>query len=248
MAATPFPGHEEALGLARQGRLEEALEVYESALAASPKNDLILTNKAIVLIGLGRYDEALFCSRKASSINPHSTDIWINSGVALDKLGRFPEAVDALEQAVALSPYNAYARALLGITYQKMEMHDKAEAQNRVLQEIVFPREYAGFYFATASFLLGILLGGTQSVEGKPVGIIVFSGLMIILLFISICALYWRSLRLFQEVNRDVLSHPGLPASGGDQAARHVYGHIALLIFVFLTGAVAGILIWSHFS
>jgi tetratricopeptide (TPR) repeat protein len=200
-----------------------------------------------VLISLGKYEEALVTSRQASSVNPFSADVWINTGVALDNLGRHAEAIDALEQAVAISPYNAYARALLGIVYQKMEMDDKAQMQNRLLQDIVFPREYAGFYFATAVFLLGLLLGGIQSVEGKSVGVTVFSELMIILLFCSICGLYWRSLRLFQEINRDVLSAPGLLAAGEDHSLRGMYGPLGLLVAVFVAGIISGILVWAHF-
>jgi tetratricopeptide (TPR) repeat protein len=248
MALPQFPGQEEAFRLAQQGRLVEALDCYDRALATNPDNEMILTNKAVALISLGRYEESLACSRRASSVNPYSADIWINKGVALDKLGRHMEAIDALEQAVAINPYNAYARALLGITYQKMEMDDKAEAQNRMLQEIVFPKEYAGFYFATAVFLLGILLGGIQSVEGKPVGVTVFSELMIILLFCSICALYWRSLRLFQEINKDVLSTPCPSPSVGGHHAGSMVTPLGLLIMVFIAGMLAGILVWAHFS
>jgi len=247
MALPQFPGQEEAFRLAQQGRMEEALDCYDRALATNPDSEVILNNKTIALISLGRYEEALACSRRASSVNPYSADIWINRGVALDKLGRPMEAIDALEQAVAISPYNAYARALLGITYQKMEMDDKAEAQNRKLQEIVFPKEYAGFYFATAVFLLGILLGGIQSVEGKPIGVTIFSELMIVLLFCSICALYWRSLRLFQEVNKDVLSTPCPSPSVGEPPSGSMYAPLGLLILVFIAGTVAGIMVWTHF-
>jgi tetratricopeptide (TPR) repeat protein len=248
MPVKEAPDQEDAIILARQGRLDEALSWYNRALVTSPKNDLYLTNKTVVLISLGRYEEALMTSRQAASVNPYSADIWINTGVALDNLGRHPEAIDALEQAVALSPYNAYARALLGIVYQKMEMDDKAQVQNRLLQEIVFPREYAGFYFATAVFLLGLLLGGIQSVEGKPPGVTAFSELMIILLFCALCGLYWRSLRLFQEINRDVLSGPGLLAGRDEHSLRRMYGPLGLLGAVFLAGIAAGILTWAHFS
>jgi tetratricopeptide (TPR) repeat protein len=248
MAVTDGPDQEEAISLARQGKMEEALEWYDRALAARPKNEIFLTNRSIVLISLGRYEEAVVASRQAASANPYSADVWINKGVALDKLGRHPEAIDALEQAVVISPYNAYARALLGIVYQKMEMDDKAEAQSRLLKEIVFPREYAGFYFATAVFLLGLLLGGIQSVEGKPIGVTIFSEMMIILLFCALCGLYWRSLRLFQEINRDVLSAPGLVAGRDNQSMQRMYGPIGLLVVVFVGGIIAGILVWAHFS
>jgi tetratricopeptide (TPR) repeat protein len=153
MAHHDFPGSDEAFRFTQEGKIYEALACYDKALGANPRNDIILNNKAIALISLGRYEESLACSQKASVINPYEAGVWINKGIALEKLGRLPEAVDALEQAVAISPYNAYARALLGIIYQNLEQYDKAEAQNRKLQELVFPREYAGFFFAVATFL-----------------------------------------------------------------------------------------------
>jgi hypothetical protein len=71
---------------------------------------------------------------------------------------------------------------------------------------------------------------------------------MIILLFCSICALYWRSLKLFQEINRDVLIAPGLVGTGGDHTAGKIYGTLGLLVIVFIAGTAAGILVWAHFS
>jgi tetratricopeptide (TPR) repeat protein len=247
MAHHDFPGSDEAFRFAREGKIHEALACYDEALVSDPKNDSILFYKAIALISLGRYEESLACSQKAITINPYGTGLWINKGIALEKLGRFQEAIDALEQAVAISPYNAYARALLGIIYQRLEMNDKAEAQNRKLQEIVFPREYAGFYFSTASFLLGILLGGVLSVKGKPLTLTLGSAIIIFLLFCVICGLYIRSLRLQTEASRDVVIPP-CDASGQrgyGRAGRSIA--LGFLAVVFFLGAVSGIWIWLHF-
>jgi tetratricopeptide (TPR) repeat protein len=248
MVHQDFPGSDEAFRLAREGKIHEALACYDKALAASPGNDVVLNNKAVALICLGRYEESLACSQKAITINPYKTGIWINKGIALEKLERFPEAIDALEQAVAISPYNAYARALLGIIYQRLEQYDKAEAQNRKLQEIVFPREYAGFYFATAAFLLGLLLGGLLSVEGKPFPVTLGSAGFIILFFGIICILYVRALRFHMEIHREVVPvvasrDKGLLGHGG--AGEAVV--LGFLVFVFFMGTVAGIGIWQHF-
>ena len=59
--------------LAQEGKIHEALACYDRALSANPKNDVILNNKAIVLISLGRYEESLACSQKAITINPYET-------------------------------------------------------------------------------------------------------------------------------------------------------------------------------
>jgi tetratricopeptide (TPR) repeat protein len=247
MAHHDFPGSDEARRLAREGKIHEALACYEKALVSSPDNDVILNNKAIALISLGRYEESIACSQKAIALNPYDAGVWINRGIALEKLGRLTEAVDALEQAVAISPYNAYARALLGIIYQKLEMDDKAEAQNRMLQEIVFPREYAGFYFATATFLLGILLGGLLSVEGKPFPITLGSAFIIILFFGVICGLYTRSLRLHMEASRDVFTAPYQEIGQKESRRADLTVMLGFLVFVFVIGAVSGIGIWHYF-
>jgi tetratricopeptide (TPR) repeat protein len=247
MTYEDFPGSEEAFRLAQEGKVHEVLACYDKALLSNPRNDGILNNKAIVLISLGRYEESLACSQKAITINSFETDAWINKGIALEKMGRLMEAAEALEQAVAISPYDAYSRALLGIVYQKLEMYGKAEAQNRKLQEIVFPREYAGFYFATATFLLGLLLGGIMSVEGKPFPVTLGSAGIIILFFGIICILYVRAQKFQMEVRRDVVTAPCETTGHGvwDRAGMSVA--LGFLVFVFIIGTVSGIGIWQYF-
>jgi tetratricopeptide (TPR) repeat protein len=245
MSHADFPYSEKALSLAQQGKIAEALDFYDLALEKHPDNDVILNNKAIALITIGRYEEALDHSRRAVVINPDSADIWINLGVALQKLNKLGEAGDALERAVEINPYDAYARALLGIIYQKLNQEDRAKAQNRQLQELIFPNEYAGFYFGTAAFLLGMLIGGIRSVEGRPFEITISSQIIILIFFCLICVLYWKSLRRQQEVNRNVIIVPYLSPVQGDRSTRGMYTVLFLMIVVFAFGAIAGGDIWN---
>jgi tetratricopeptide (TPR) repeat protein len=242
-----FPQEEKALSLAQQGKVEEALDCYDRALTTNPDNDVILNNKAIALISLGRFEAALRDTKKAADINPEAVDVWINMGVALDKLGRFHEASEALERAVTISPYNAYARALLGIIYQKMDMDDRAEVQNRKLQEIVFPKGYAGLYFAIAAFMLGILLGGVRVVEGKPVEVSIGSQTIIFCFFCVICGLYWRSLRMWQQINRNVIMVPYPSPVREEHATKGMYFVIVAMIAVFIIGVFMGGDVWMRF-
>ncbi|OPX64438.1 tetratricopeptide repeat protein [Methanoregula sp. PtaB.Bin085] len=248
MVHSDLPGEcEEAGQLMQEGRLMEAVACYDRALASSPDNPALLSNKAVALISLGRYEESLACSLRAIRINPYDADLWINKGIALDKLGRSTEATDALEQAVAINPCNAYARALLGIIYQNLEMTGKAEAQNRKLQELVFPREYAWFYFITATFLLGILLGGIMSVEGKPLPVTMGSAGIIILFFGVICILYVRARRLQIEIRRDVVSSPSQESGRRGRGRGSEAAALLLLVFVFIAGTGSGIAVWQYF-
>lgn len=245
MSNAGYPYEDKALSLARQGKVQEALDCYNRILETNPDNDLILNNKAIALITIGRYEEALVNSRRAASINPDSADIWINMGVALQKLDRLSEAGEALERAVAVNPYDCYAHALLGIIYQKLNQEDRAECQNRQLQELMFPNEYAGFYFGTAAFLLGMLLGGIHSVEGKPFEIIVSSQIIILFFFSCICYLYLKSLRKQQEANRNVILVPYPSPVEGDRSTRGMYLILFEMIVVFAIGTLAGSNVWT---
>ncbi len=236
---------DQAASLAQQGKVKEALYCYDLALTSSPDNDVILNSKAIALISLGRFKEALDTTKRAASINPTSVDIWINMGVALEKLERPQEASEALERAVGLSPYNAYARALLGIIYQNMDMGEKADAQNRKLQEIVFPKEYAGFFFATAAFLLGMLLGGIQSVEGRPPVISVTSQVILLVFFCIICWLYWRSLKIWTEINRNVIVVSSPSMAKPSRGTNVMYVILAGMVIVFAVGILTGNNVWN---
>jgi|SRR5208337_744186 len=250
MSSPDMPPQERALILMQQGKLREALDFYDQALRTNPGNSGILNAKAATLISLGRSGEALEPARKAASVNPGSVDSWINLGVALDNLDRLHDASEALERAVEISPYNAYARALLGIVYQKMDMGDRAEAQNRKLQEIVFPHGYAGFYFATAAFLLGLLLGGIRAVAaGKPPAITISSQLILLVFFCVICKLYWRSLRVWQQVNRNIIVNPHATSTGRKEpVSRGMHLVMIAMILVFGAGILMGnnVWIWLH--
>jgi tetratricopeptide (TPR) repeat protein len=236
---------DQAAHLAQQGKVSEALDCYDLALTSNPDNEVILNSKAIALISLNMFKEAFETTKRAAAINPASVDVWINMGVALEKLDRLQEASEALERAVGLSPYNAYARALLGIIYQNMDMGEKAEAQNRKLQEIVFPKGYAGFFFATAAFLLGILLGGIEGVEGRPPEISITSQAIILVFFCIICWLYWRSLKMWREINRNVILVPVPSMAKPGRGSNVMYLILVGMVIVFAVGILTGNGVWT---
>jgi tetratricopeptide (TPR) repeat protein len=245
MANPDYLHKDKAMSLVRQGKIKEALDCFDDALEKSPDNDIILNNKAIALITVGRYEEALVQSRRAATINPGSADVWVNMGVSLEKLDRLCEAAEVLERAVGINPYDAYARALLGIVYQKLNQEDRAEAQNRQLQEIVFPNEYAGFFFGTAAFLLGLLIGGIRGIEGKPFMISITSQAILFFFFILICVLYWKSLKKLHEINRNVIIVRYPSPVQGDRSTRGMYIVLTIMVVVFGIGILMGSDVWA---
>ncbi|MDD4137727.1 MAG: tetratricopeptide repeat protein [Methanoregula sp.] len=245
MSTPDFPYQDQAARLAQEGKVSEALDCYDRALKDHPDNDAILNKKAIALISLCRFEEAYATAKRAAAVNPSSVDVWITMGVALEKLDRLGEAAKAFRHAISLDPYHAYARAMLGIIYEKMDMPDEAETQNRKLQEIVFPKGYAGVYFATASFLLGMLLGGIWSVEGKPPEITIPSQVIILFFFLLICGLYRRSHRMLLEINRHVSRGSCQPAAKTERDTKSMYLILAGMVIVFVTGILIGHTVWD---
>ena len=240
MAEPNLSYNERAHELVQQGKITEALYCYDEALAINPNNDVILTDKAILLIRHEQCEESLIFTKRAISINPEAVEAWVNMGIALDKLGQYQEASETLERAVLLSPYHAYAHAMLGMIYQKRDLNDRAAEQNRILNEIVFPHEYAGFYFALSAFLLGTLLGGVMTVEGITFEVSFASELIIFFCFGLICLLYWRSHRMWHEINRQVIMGPYQLPHKRESYQRNLYLVIIIMIVVFVIGIILG--------
>ncbi|HXX55458.1 MAG TPA: tetratricopeptide repeat protein [Methanoregula sp.] len=246
--ARDTPGrHSSGTGAAAPKPSPGTIESLDRMLEENPRDWRTLNAKAVALINLGRFEESLGCSRQAAAIVPGQADSWVSMGVAYDNLGRYSEAAEVLERAVRLSPYDTYARALLAIAYQRLEMPDQADEQNRKLQEMVFPREYAGFYFTLAAFMLGLLLGGIRSVEGSSPVVSAAAQLIILVFFLAIARLFWRSLKTEREVARQ----GGTTATTGPRRERNSRPAgmvIALCILgaAFIIGIVAGIWLRVH--
>ncbi|PKL57519.1 MAG: hypothetical protein CVV34_07065, partial [Methanomicrobiales archaeon HGW-Methanomicrobiales-5] len=116
---------------------------------------------------------------------------------------------------------------------------DRAEVQNRKLQELVFPKEYAGFYFTLSSLLLGLLLGGIRAVEGKSFDVSLGSQLIIFFFFCVICYLYWRSRRMWQD-NHHVITVPYQVPTNGESNLKGMPLVIMIMIVVFVIGIISG--------
>ncbi|WP_431897748.1 tetratricopeptide repeat protein [Nonomuraea sp. bgisy101] len=97
----------------REGRLETALELVESAieLATRELGDshpvhrmVLLANRAQLMAALGHAKEALEDYAAAIAIDPAFPDYYLDRGNLWFTLGRHPEALADYESAIALSP------------------------------------------------------------------------------------------------------------------------------------------------
>lgn len=87
-----------------EGRMEEALQHFDLAVALTPEDNEAWFNRSVALADLGRYEEALESSDRAVAITPESDAAWSTRGSALANLGRYEEALASCDRAVALNP------------------------------------------------------------------------------------------------------------------------------------------------
>ncbi|MBL9104242.1 MAG: tetratricopeptide repeat protein [Myxococcales bacterium] len=105
-----------ALGamLRRQGRLEEAEQVYDNYLTDDPINVEILVEHGICLSDLERFEEAVERFNFSLSVEPEHAGAQYNKAITLYRVGKHEQAQAALEAARRLDPDNALTLAVLG--------------------------------------------------------------------------------------------------------------------------------------
>jgi tetratricopeptide (TPR) repeat protein len=113
----PLAGHYLAIVLARTHRLDNALEVCETAATPSGESELpslAWNEMAFHLYEKGELREAIRAYEKALTFTPERAVIWLDAGVAHQQLGELDQARHHYEQAVELDPELARAWHNLG--------------------------------------------------------------------------------------------------------------------------------------
>jgi len=119
----PLAGHYLAIVLARSHRLENALEVCETAATPAGETELpslAWNEMAFHLYEYGDYHDAIRAYEKALTFTPERAVIWLDAGVAHQQLGELDQARRHYEQAVELDPELARAWHNLGAVKQEL--------------------------------------------------------------------------------------------------------------------------------
>ncbi|MDD1724639.1 MAG: PKD domain-containing protein [Methanospirillum sp.] len=129
-----------ALTLGGSGQYDEALALYDQALAIQPENVAVLWNKAGALNAAGRYEEAL---ETYNQIDPgyNPAGVLISKGQVLDSLGRYDEALDAYNQAQAIEPNAQVIEYYIAETTSKLNAADEEPAQDLWPDFVATPTE-----------------------------------------------------------------------------------------------------------
>jgi len=93
-----------ANALQRDGRVAEAVELYDVVVAAFPESGTVLNNFGFAWLQLGRYDRALPTLRDAVAAAPDNARAHLNLGLTYYGLSRFEDALASWDRAVELDP------------------------------------------------------------------------------------------------------------------------------------------------
>ena len=101
------------MALERQGKLEEAIAEYRTAIRIQPDFALAHNNLGSALDRKGKRDEAIAEHRTAIRLQPDFALAHNNLGSALDRQGKREEAIAEYRTVLRLLPDNAYAHNIL---------------------------------------------------------------------------------------------------------------------------------------
>lgn len=135
-----------ALGLHRQGRLDDARAVYQTILQAAPQHADAMHLLGATLLQQGQAEAALTYVDRAMQANPGQSFYHNTKAQVLRALGKHEDALADLQTALDLMPQNAEAHYNLGDALLRYGQLAKAESEMRRALTIrpVFTQAAAG--------------------------------------------------------------------------------------------------------
>jgi len=127
---------EEGIACEQQGRMEDALRLFDAAILLAPDAGRAHFCRGNVLLHQGNAQAALEAYMGALALKPDSAAAHYNMGNALVRLGRREEGVAAYQKALALKPDFADAEVALGGALEDLGHLDAAVAHYRRALEI----------------------------------------------------------------------------------------------------------------
>jgi tetratricopeptide (TPR) repeat protein/TolB-like protein len=109
-----------ALTLEGSGRLDEAVEELQRALALQPQYDDARSRLGAVLARQGKIDEAVAEFQKAIDLRPRFWGHYSAMGTSLFQAGRYQEAAAAFTRVIELQPDSAFGYQQLGVVYHSL--------------------------------------------------------------------------------------------------------------------------------
>src|SRR5665213_1582267 len=129
----PNPIYLVSLGttLQRQGRRDEALQVFDKAVQLKPDDAELWRNLGNVLMDLDRSDEAILTFKHVLKLDPRHADAAYRIGFLLHQLGRPEEALCYLDLSEQLQPDHVPTLQVRGVSLRGLKRFDEALADSR---------------------------------------------------------------------------------------------------------------------
>ena len=126
--------------LAREGRIDEAIDQFNQVLATFPKYPEALNNLGAALYTKGRYKAAAALMSDAVRLKPDYAEAHLNLGLALHSQGELKEAIVHYTEALRLSPGEAEAHNHLGVAL--LSLHQAQEAIAHFQEALLLRPDY----------------------------------------------------------------------------------------------------------
>ncbi len=111
--------------LVEEKKYQEALQEYEKALKADPKNVRAILLTGLTYANLGKLDEAISHTKKAVDLDPSYTSFY-HLGMIYAAANDTSKALEAFDRALALSPDSFMAEYQKGLIYASLGEYEKA--------------------------------------------------------------------------------------------------------------------------
>ena len=111
----------EGNALFEAGRLEDALNRYQSALALMPGRPSILANLGVTQCRLGQWADAIATLTQATQADPAHRDAWVALGLSHEAISNWAGAVHALQKGVALGASTAQLQLSLALCLLRLD-------------------------------------------------------------------------------------------------------------------------------
>ena len=113
-----------ATALAKEGRIDQALQVGDKAVQLAPNDATLWAHLGNLLLDAARNTDALLCFRHAIELDEHQWEAAYKAGHLLHGLGKFEEALVYLDRSIQQQPDHAPAlhmRALVRKNLNRLE-------------------------------------------------------------------------------------------------------------------------------
>lgn len=117
-----------ALALHRDGKLDDAVRIYQSSLRRIPGNAVVLLSLGAALLGLGRTRDAVASLEPALTARPNHPDTCFTLAEAYRAEGRIEEAYATAKAGLAARPDYLQGRIAMADALLDMGRHEEARA------------------------------------------------------------------------------------------------------------------------